>query len=101
MMSRLLGALVLMVSLGHSAVAQPTTSASAATRTRNVVLVVTDGLRWQEVFGGADSSLLFDPARVGGDTVTIRRAFWMSSRTARREALLPFLWGVVAREGQL
>ena len=44
-------------------------------RTRNVVLVTTDGLRWQEVFGGADESLLTKEAGVeeimviGGDDV--------------------------------
>jgi hypothetical protein len=34
--------------------------ASAQTRlkTRNVVLIVLDGVRWQEVFTGADSTLL-------------------------------------------
>ena len=42
--------------------------------TRNVVLVVTDGLRWQEVFRGADSTLLFgDSAGVHGDTAAMRR----------------------------
>src|SRR5262249_56555857 len=34
-----------------------------ASRTRNVVLVVTDGLRWQDVFGGADSSIIFGDRR--------------------------------------
>ena len=29
-------------------------------KTRNVVLIVTDGLRWQEVFTGADPTLLND-----------------------------------------
>lgn len=70
--------------------------------TRNVVLVVTDGLRWQEVFGGADSLLLFgDPARTGGDTSEIRRDFWRPSAGERRAALLPFMWGTIGRRGQL
>ncbi len=29
-----------------------------ATKTRNLLLVMTDGLRWQEVFSGADSGLM-------------------------------------------
>lgn len=70
--------------------------------TRNVVLVVTDGLRWQEVFGGADSLLLFDdPRRVGGDTAGLRRDFWRPSAAERRAALLPFMWGTIGRRGQL
>lgn len=70
--------------------------------TRNVVLVVTDGVRWQELFGGADSLLLFgDPARLGGDTVDIRRDFWRPSVAERRAALFPFMWGTIGRRGQL
>ena len=30
----------------------------AATKTKNVVLIVMDGLRWQEMFTGADPTLL-------------------------------------------
>jgi hypothetical protein len=78
------------------------TPASRRLETRNVVLVVTDGVRWQEVFSGADSSLLFgDPARVGGDTASVRRDFWRPGAAERRAALLPFLWGTVGRRGQL
>ena len=33
-------------------------TAIAAGRTRNVVLIVSDGLRWQEIFTGADPTLL-------------------------------------------
>ena len=75
--------------------------AVARTGTRNVVLVVTDGLRWQELFSGADSALL-NP-RDGGvrDTASLRAAFWRASPEEARAALLPFLWGVVARRGQL
>lgn len=76
--------------------------ASSALQTRNVILVVTDGLRWQEVFGGADSLLVFGDARLtGGDTSTTRGAFWRPTAAQRREVLLPFLWKTVAARGQL
>lgn len=76
--------------------------AQRQTQSRNVVLVVTDGLRWQEVFTGADSALLFGEPRVlGGDTTRIRSRFWRAGASDRREALLPFLWGTVARQGQI
>jgi hypothetical protein len=69
---------------------------------RNVVLVVSDGLRWQEVFTGADSAILFgDPAALGGNGDAIRRKFWRSTAGERRAALMPFLWGTVARSGEL
>lgn len=74
----------------------------ARLETRNVILVVTDGLRWQEVFAGADSLLLFgDPQRVGGDTAALRREFWRATAAERREALLPFVWTTIGRRGQL
>jgi hypothetical protein len=87
------------------AMASPPALASAQqrpVRSRNVILVVTDGLRWQEVFSGADSALLFGEPRVlGGDTTRIRNRFWRPGAKERRETLLPFLWGTVARQGQI
>ena len=65
----------------------------------NVILVTIDGFRWQEVFSGADEALLAKPAV--SDPAEIRKAFWRESAEARREALLPFLWTVLAREGQI
>jgi hypothetical protein len=102
MMLRSLGVLALVLSAVHDAGAQSATSAPPRTRTRNVILVVTDGLRWQEVFGGADSAIVFgDPRAVGRDSVALRQSFWRPTPSARREALLPFLWGEIARNGQL
>ena len=78
-------------------------SASAqetGTRTRNVVLIVTDGLRWQEVFGGSERALI---GRAGGvsDTTALLRDFWRETPSERRAVLLPFTWGTIAREGQI
>ncbi len=71
------------------------------TKTRNVVLVVSDGLRWQEVFRGADPSLL-DSKRGGvRDADKLRSEFYRPEPEAARQALLPFFWSVVARQGQL
>ena len=69
--------------------------------TRNVVLVTTDGLRWQEVFRGADDSLLNKKDGGVADPDALRREFWRETPEARREALLPFLWSTVARQGQV
>jgi dienelactone hydrolase len=74
--------------------------AAPAPRTRNVVLITTDGLRWQEVFGGADEQLLSKDAGVS-DPAALKREFWRETPEARRKALLPFLWTVVARQGQI
>jgi dienelactone hydrolase len=74
--------------------------AAPARRTENVVLITTDGLRWQEVFGGAEEALLTKEAGVA-EPDALRREFWRDSAAARREALLPFLWTVLAKQGQL
>jgi len=75
--------------------------APPARRTENVVVIVTDGLRWQEVFGGAEAVLI--SSKPGGveDEAATKRAFWRETAEARREALLPFLWTVVAKQGVL
>ena len=73
-----------------------------AGQTRNVVLVVCDGLRWQEVFSGADPALLDAAAHSGWTSESeLRRKFGADDATKRRELLFPFLWGTVAKSGQL
>jgi hypothetical protein len=73
---------------------------AAAQKTENVFLITLDGLRWEEVFSGAEEAL---NSRHGGvsDTNRMRKAFWRESEAGRRAALLPFFWDVIAREGQL
>jgi hypothetical protein len=72
-----------------------TAPCAAQTATRNVVLVALDGVRWQEVFRGADSTLL---AR---QSPAARDMFWREGPDARRAALMPFLWTTVARHGAI
>ncbi|HVW69452.1 MAG TPA: alkaline phosphatase family protein [Steroidobacteraceae bacterium] len=71
-------------------------------KTRNVVLIVSDGLRWQEVFTGADPLLLNE--KNGGlweKETDLRRQFWRDDPIERRKVLFPFLWSTVATQGQL
>lgn len=77
------------------------TTAREPGATRNVIFIVTDGMRWQEVFRGADSLLLNRSAGGVEDTASLRRDFWRGTVPERRAALMPFLWGTIAREGQL
>jgi hypothetical protein len=77
-------------------------AAMAQLKARNVVLIVSDGLRWQEVFTGADPELL--NSKYGGiweDPDKLRREFWSNEVSERRKMLLPFLWRVVAKQGQI
>src|SRR5258706_3888201 len=76
--------------------------AMAQLKTRNVVLIVSDGLRWQEVFTGADRSLLDDPkSGMWESAASLKKRFWDDSPAARRRLLMPFLWDVTAQQGQL
>jgi len=68
----------------------------------NVILVVSDGLRWQEVFRGADSTILFGDQRALGDNADrVRQTYWRATAAERRKALMPFVWGTLAEHGQL
>ncbi|MEI9933576.1 MAG: alkaline phosphatase family protein [Ferruginibacter sp.] len=66
----------------------------------NIFIITTDGFRWQEVFNGADSVLLFDPHYVK-DTATLKYLYWADNADERRKKLLPFLWNYIVQKGQL
>jgi hypothetical protein len=71
-------------------------------KTRNVALIVTDGLRWQEIFTGADPNLLDEKhGGIWASPAQLRREFWNDAPAERRRMLFPFLWGVVAQQGQI
>ena len=77
-------------------------ASSPALRTENVVLIVPDGLRWQEVFTGAEKALLNETT--GGSWLpekTLLAEFWRDDVAERRQLLFPFLWGTLAKQGQI
>jgi hypothetical protein len=77
------------------------TGAAAAPRTRNVLIVTIDGLRWQEVFRGADESL-FDKDAGGvseGVATRLREDFVAPTPAERRQRLMPFFWSTVVTQG--
>lgn len=69
--------------------------------TENVIFVMTDGLRWQEVFSGAEADLMNkDNGNVKSET-ELKERYWREALGARRETLMPFVWNVMARQGQI
>ena len=59
------------------------------TQTENIILISVDGLRWQEVFQGVDSTLNKD------------KKFWSEKPSQSRKELMPFFWGTISDQGQL
>lgn len=74
-------------------------SLQAQTKTENVILITLDGLRWQEVFNGADSSFFKQQTHLKDPN--LKEKFWRDNVNERRKALLPFVWGNIATYGQL
>jgi Type I phosphodiesterase / nucleotide pyrophosphatase len=70
-------------------------------KTRAVVLIVLDGFRWQEVFDGPAHELM--NAKYGGvqDEAQLKKDFWRETPEEGRATLMPFLWTVVAKQGQI
>jgi hypothetical protein len=93
--------IVLVAALCLAALFQVPLVAGQPLKTENVVFVMIDGLRWEEVFRGAEEMLL--TAKPGGvkRPADLRRQFDRPTAESRREALFPFLWKTVARQGQI
>ncbi len=66
----------------------------------NIFIITTDGFRWQEVFSGADSTLLDDSEYVQ-DPRLMRELYWDPTEDGRRKKLMPFLWNTIASQGQI
>src|ERR687897_833947 len=75
------------------------TAGAQQTPARNVVIITIDGLRWQEMFGGADSEYFQKDAK--GAVTPIENRYVRPTAEARRMLLLPFVWHEVARNGQI
>lgn len=67
----------------------------------NVFVVTMDGLRWQEVFGGLQAEMLTKAAGGIGEAAPVEHRFGGATAEERREKLMPFLWRVVAKQGQI
>ena len=58
------------------------------TKTQNVIYVMTDGLRWQEVFNGPDQAIMNEEhGKVKQkDVAALKHAYWRDSRRAFSQA---------------
>ncbi|MGY0408960.1 MAG: phosphoglyceromutase [Polaribacter sp.] len=65
-----------------------------------VFIITLDGLRWQELFSGADS-LLVENKEYVENTASLKKQFWRETAKERRAVLFPFIWSKVAKMGQI
>ena len=77
------------------------TYAQQKKKIENVIILTTDGFRWQEVFNGIDTALATRSDYNQEDGLELLKKYWANDTSERREKLLPFLWGTVAKKGQL
>jgi hypothetical protein len=96
----------LLVHMGLASGLAARSQALAEHQTENVIVVMLDGLRWQEVFSGADPEMLktLGPVALGDPqkrAESAQRVYGRETAAERRQALMPFLWSVMATQGQL
>lgn len=94
-MKKLFLLLLLVGALSHGVFAQTKT-----TKTENIILITFDGLRWQELFKGADS-LMIDDTGLIQTPGSLLADFWHEDPIERRKMLFPFFWSTLATQGQL
>src|SRR5687767_13605089 len=68
-------------------------------KTRYLILVTADGLRWQDLFSGIDAGLMNEKAAGMDKAEALRKRLWRTTPEERRIALLPFFWGKLASQG--
>lgn len=91
---------LLFASIGFVGPALTSADPAPVPHVKNVILVTTDGLRWQEVFRGAGDAYMTREQGVE-DVAALKKEFAPGAPAERRAALLPFFWGTVAKAGQV
>ena len=72
-----------------------------AQNVENIIIITTDGFRWQELFKGMDSAIANNSKFNQGDSSYIFETYWSNDENERRKKLMPFFWGTVVNQGQV
>ena len=81
---------VIMFAAALACITVPATAASpGTTKTQNIIFVMTDGLRWQEVFGGAESVIMTKENGGVTNPDALKKAYWRETAEDRRRILMP------------
>ena len=79
---------LLMITYGKTVGHAVVTAKPEAPNDNNVFIITVDGLRWQELFSGADVSLLNDIETSAQEK--LKTFFWAKDEKQRRKKLMPF-----------
>ena len=72
----------------------------SAQKTENLIIIGWDGVRWQEVFTGVDSSIMNNHSYTRR-SAEMRAGMWDNDPMVRRKKLFPFFWDSIGTKGQL
>ncbi len=78
-----------------------TVFANGQRQTQNIIIITTDGFRWQDIFNGMDSAIANNGKYNQGDSNYLFKKYWSDDEKERRKKLMPFLWSTVVDKGQL
>lgn len=67
--------------------------------TKHIVLFTSDGVRWQDLFGGIDPQLMNQKSAGMDNAGALQKKLWHPTAEQRREALMPFFWRKLAPNG--
>jgi hypothetical protein len=78
-----------------------TGQSQAQSQAPNLIIITTDGYRWQELFKGMDAELAANPKFNQGDSADLIKKYGGATDQERRQKLMPFFWNTIATEGML
>lgn len=73
----------------------------AQQKIENIIIITSDGLRWQEVFKGLDNEIAQSKKYNQGSEDYIKKTFGGETPEESRKKIFPFLWQLFPQSGQL
>ena len=63
-------------------------------KTENIILITLDGIRWEDLFYGANEKIVLDTLFVK-DVESTHAQYWSEDYLERRKLVFPFIWNTV------
>jgi hypothetical protein len=82
--------IVLQLLLATNNFAQSNSSKSQSTNAPNLIIITTDGFRWQEVFNGMDFDIANQSKFNHGDSAYLYKKYGANTISERQKLLMPF-----------